>query len=83
MKLVKLGPDSKDPRINALLAAAVADLCRKKNIEIPNWFYKVDSLQEPWFVSGIENLKASALKESPIFYKMKNVFVLDNFLSRI
>jgi hypothetical protein len=40
------------------------------------------ALSEPWFVSGMENLKASALLESPLPFRRNNVFVLGNFLSR-
>jgi hypothetical protein len=39
-------------------------------------------LPDPWFVAGIENLKASALVESPVQFRRNNIFVLGNFLSR-
>jgi hypothetical protein len=39
-------------------------------------------LPRPWFVAGVENLKATALVESPLPFRRNNVFVLGNFLSR-
>ena len=36
----------------------------------------------PWFVSGMENLKAIALAESPLRFRIRKIFVLSNFLSR-
>jgi hypothetical protein len=33
-------------------------------------------------VSGVENLKAMALVESPAWFRRRNVFVLGNFLNR-
>jgi hypothetical protein len=39
-------------------------------------------LPAPWFVAGVENLKASALVESPVQFRRNNVFVLGNFLAR-
>ncbi|NCO37375.1 MAG: hypothetical protein COZ06_23865 [Armatimonadetes bacterium CG_4_10_14_3_um_filter_66_18] len=39
-------------------------------------------LPEPWFVSGIENLKATALVESPTHFRKRRIFVLGNFLER-
>jgi hypothetical protein len=42
----------------------------------------VEALDSPWFVAGIENLKASALVESPVRFRKRNIFVLANFLER-
>jgi hypothetical protein len=43
----------------------------------------VPGLEEPWFVTGIENLKAMAIVESPVFFRRRLIFVLENFLSRV
>jgi len=48
----------------------------------PWWANRPLVLAEPWFVSGMENLKATALVESPVQFRRNNVFVLGNFLSR-
>ena len=42
----------------------------------------VGALATPWFVAGVENLKALALVESPTHFRKRNIFVLGNFLSR-
>ena len=48
----------------------------------PPWTSGVGPLDRPWFVSGYESLKASALAESPAPFRSRNVFVLANFLER-
>lgn len=69
-------------RIRALMSSTVEALCEEMDIDIPRWCGAVEPLNEPWFVSGSENLKASALIESPVHFRKRNIFVLANFLSR-
>ena len=71
-----------DPKFQALLASIVCTLCDELKIKIPAWAFKTQWLKCPWFVSGIENLKAMAISESPIYFRRNNIWVLDNFLSR-
>lgn len=72
-----------EPKLQALIASTVCQLCSELKIPIPKWAMNPDlHLKEPWFVAGVENLKAMALIESPMFYRKNNIFVLDNFLSR-
>jgi hypothetical protein len=49
----------------------------------PQWTWDIPSCKEPWFVSGVENLKAIALAESPVFFRRRKIFVLENFLQRV
>ncbi len=72
-----------DDRIDALLASTVEKLCDEIKVEIPVWIKKIPSCREPFFVSGIENLKAISIVESPLRFKKRNIFVLENFLSRV
>lgn len=72
-----------DEKMDALLAATVAHLCDELNLEIPAWVWDVPTTQTPFFVSGIESLKAIALVESPVRFRQRNVFVLSNFLDRV
>ena len=82
-RLIVLPPDSSCPQqIQALIAATVEELCREINIASPEWVHKVKFLERPWFVSGMESLKASALIESPLAFRAKNIFVQQNFLER-
>jgi len=69
-------------RLNAVIAGTVEALCAEASLPDPSWCLAVPSLSKPWFVSGMENLKASALAESPVPFRRRNVFVLGNFLAR-
>lgn len=69
-------------RLQALLASSVEYLCSEKGVPVPWWCAGVPPLDEPWFVAGVESLKAAALVESPAQFRQRNIFVLGNFLSR-
>jgi transcriptional regulator with XRE-family HTH domain len=71
-----------DIRLQALCAATVEALCAERGAPKPAWCAGVPPLSQPWFVAGIENLKAAALVESPSWFRARNIFVLGNFLSR-
>ena len=71
-----------DARLQALCASTVEALCAEKGRNAPAWCAGVPSLSYPWFVSGIENLKAMSLVESPVWFRSRNIFVLGNFLNR-
>jgi hypothetical protein len=83
-RLVILPPPSCcDRRITALLASTVRALCEELDISTPRWATLRYFIPTPWFVSGMNSLKASALLESPIHFRANNIFVLSNFLSRV
>lgn len=83
-RFVQDPPDQEtSPRIQALLASTVETLCEETGTKIPAWCESVPPLSHPWFVSGIENLKATAIVESPVRFRQRNIFVLDNFLRRV
>lgn len=69
-------------RLRALIASTVETLCIESSLPAPGWCRGVEALDSPWFVAGIENLKASALVESPVRFRQRNIFVLSNFLER-
>lgn len=69
-------------RILALLASTTESLCAEHGLATPWWCAGVPPLPQPWFVAGVEDLKASALAESPAAFRQRNIFVLGNFLSR-
>lgn len=69
--------------IDSLLASTTEYLCDEMGIETPNWIWNVPSCKEPWFVSGYDNLKAISIAESPVFFRRRKIFVLENFLSRV
>lgn len=72
-----------DSRLDALLASMAEYLCDELALETPDWLVTVPACQTPWFVAGMENLKAIALAESPLRFRIRKIFVLENFLSRV
>ncbi|NOY67883.1 MAG: hypothetical protein GXP53_00085 [Deltaproteobacteria bacterium] len=74
--------DLSNEKFDSLLASTTEYLCDEIGIETPGWIWNVPSCKEPWFVSGYENLKAISIAESPVFFRRRKIFVLENFLSR-
>ena len=70
-------------RLDALLAATAHYLCDEVGMEPPQWIWEVPACKDPWFVSGMESLKAIALVESPLQFRIRKIFVLANFLHRV
>lgn len=82
-RLLLLPPSAKlPPRLVALLASTVLVLCDEAAMDPPDWATKSHWLPSPWFVAGLESLKASAIVESPLAFRRNNIFVLKNFLER-
>lgn len=75
----KLSNEKLDP----MLASTAEYLCDELGIEPPQWIMSMPACKDPWFVSGMENLKAIAIVESPLHFRMRKIFVLENFLSRV
>jgi hypothetical protein len=65
------------------IRACLEKLNDELGIECPRWILEVPACKDPWFVSGLENLKAIALVESPLQFRLRKIFVLENFLSRV
>ncbi len=74
--------DGQDERIDALLASTIEYLCAEQGISEPAWVWQVPACRDPWFVAGVENLKATAIVESPVYFRRRKIFVLENFLDR-
>ena len=70
-------------KFDAMLAATGHYLCDELRIETPGWIWEVPACKDPWFVSGMESLKAIALVESPLQFRLRKIFVLENFLHRV
>lgn len=71
-----------DVRLQALCASVTEALANELHLTPPSWCAGIPSLDRPWFVAGIENLKAMALVESPAWFRARRIFVLGNFLER-
>lgn len=75
----ELGDEEKD----VVLAAVIETLCDELNIEIPSWLADVPASRKPLFLSRMENLKAIAIVESPVRFRLRKVFVMENALHRV
>lgn len=74
----------KDRKHAAYIAAMVEELCFTNKLDIPDWvFDKKYRLKEPFFVGGLESLKAFLLVESPVSFRRRNIFVSHNVLKRV
>ncbi len=82
-KAIEQALQQSDEKIDALLASTVDYLCSEMNLQSPSWVETIPALKNPWFVSGFENLKAIALVESPLHFRRRKIFVLENFLHRV
>jgi len=71
-----------DERLDALLASTAESLCDEQGLTPPSWLATVPACRDPWFVAGKESLKAIALAESPLRFRVRKIFVLENFLAR-
>lgn len=69
-------------KIDAILASVIEYLCDEIGMEPPEWVWDVPACKDPWFVSDMESLKAIAIVESPVYFRRRKIFVLENFLSR-
>jgi len=72
-----------DTKLDALLASTAEQLCADMGLECPDWVLQVPACLSPWFVAGMQSLKAIALVESPLRFRIRKIFVLENFLSRV
>ncbi len=70
-------------KFDPLLASTIEYLCDELDIQIPDWVWEIPGYDEPWFISGVENLKAISIVESPAHFRRRKIFVLKNFLSRV
>ena len=80
--LKKLLAKSRRTREKAVINATARFLSNELKLAPPWWAHHNLFLQRPYFVSGIENLKAIALLESDVEFRKNNIFVLGNFLNR-
>ena len=72
-----------DPALRALFTSTAESLCEELRVPVPAWCLGIPPLEVPWFVAGVESLKATALIESPAHYRKRNIFVLGNFTERM
>lgn len=73
-----------DNRYDAALAALVEHLCAEAALAVPRWTSQPERFAEPWwFVAGIPDYEAAALRDSPISFKRHGVFLTARALQRV
>ena len=72
-----------DRKLDALLASTAEALCDEAGFKPPAWLSEVPECEQPYFVGDIERLKAISIVESPLRFRIRKIFVLENFLSRV
>ena len=82
-RLILLPPiEALDKKLYALLSSIVRYLCNEIHTTPPDWALKRHFLSTPWFLSGMESLKATTILESPLEFRNNNNYVQNNFLNR-
>ena len=76
--------DAMNDIANAFYAGVVEELAREQNMCAPQWvFQKKYYLPEPVFLGGLKGeYRIFVLLETPLAFKVRNIFVGDNVLDR-
>jgi len=65
------------------LASTAAHLCQQRGLRFPSWVNQRSRvLQKPWFAAKTLSIKAILLQDSPAAFRIRNLFVSANALSR-
>ena len=68
---------------DAWLAATAVYLCQKHGIKTPKWTHNnARALKDPWFAAETQAMRAILLQDSPAPFRVRNLFVSGNVLSR-
>ena len=80
----RLEPQLRDEgRADAFLASTAAYLAQKHQFPTPAWASgNSRALEKPWFAAKTHNLRMILLQESPAAFRIRNLFVSANALSR-
>ena len=71
-------------RLDAYLAAVAEHLCRENRWPVPDWTrHPTRVLETPWFGMQSHGGRMILLEESPAAFRVRNIFVSGNALSRV
>lgn len=63
------------PHLQNYVAAMVEQAAHQKGLSAPGWTADVPALERPWFAVDLRSLRPHLLKESPVPFKRRNLFV--------
>ena len=63
------------PYVRNYVAAMVELAARKKGVAPPAWVRRVRPLEEPRFATDLKSLRLHLLREAPVPFKRRNIFV--------
>lgn len=75
-------PITKTDQLTQLFVATAHQLAIELKLKQPLWLTKYTPLKHPYFISQFDGLKLLALRDSPYSFRVRNIYVLGNFLSR-
>lgn len=68
---------------DSFAAATAAYLCQLHDLPFPDWVNESSRrMKDPWFAAKSHNLRMILLQESPAAFRVRNLFVSANALSR-
>lgn len=77
-------PLTSDARVDAALAALAEHLARRDSWPVPRWATNpTRRTLDWWFVDDLPALQAFALRESPLSFRKRGVFIGDGGLHRV
>ncbi len=72
-----------DGLTDSFAAATAAYLCQLHGFPFPDWVNQPSRrMKDPWFAAKSHNLRMILLQESPAAFRVRNLFVSANALSR-
>ena len=72
-----------DPFIANYLAALVEQAAARHSVVPPSWTRTIAPLDEPYFAGGLRSLRPLLLREAPVPFKRRNLFVDSSLGDRV
>ncbi|MGI8647856.1 MAG: hypothetical protein ACR2JX_06495 [Mycobacteriales bacterium] len=77
-------PSTEDPRVDAALAALAEHLARRDDWPVPVWARQAHRFTDDWwFVTELRGMHPWSLRESPLSFRRRGIFIAANGLERV